>query len=378
MSTGTSRRLAATMARAGMDWFLATSPDAVTYATGAPVPLETGPSPFAGGPELALVARDGAVAAVVEDTRTAPLRARGVEALGYEGWTSTGPVEAVGPYESAVGEVLRRLDVRGVVGTEPAGLPDAVARLLRARGAVVRDGRAALDAARAVKTPEEMARVRRAVAVADEGHRALAAELARRRTDLPSEIELFGTLRAAMERRAGERVAVAGDLVAGATRCAAVGGWPGPGRFGPSEPVIADLAPRVDGYWADSASTLVLEPGPELRRMHGAVTAALAAGAAVLRPGVPARAVHAAMVEVLDRSSYAFPHHGGHGVGTSVHEFPRIVPGEAAPLAEGMVVALEPGAYVPGAGGVRLERMFEIRADGAVELTGHQPGLVPR
>lgn len=367
--TDTSQRLAESMGRDGLEWFLASSPAAVTYVSGYVPPVETGPSPFAGGPDLALVARDGTVVVLVEQLHADAAQSTGVQVLTYEGYTPVRAIEAVGPYRRAVEQMLATAGVGGSVGVELETATSLVVDVLRSRGVDPRDGRGTLRTARAIKTPRERDLLRTAAQVASAGHRELVATLRRCSGDLPSEIELFGVVRAAMERRAGARVPVAGDLVAGIDRCAGVGGWPGRGRFGPGEPVIADLAPCVDGYWADSASTVALEPGPELRAMYGVVRDALDAGAQMLRPGVAARAVHEVMHTAVERAGFSYSHHSGHGVGTTVHEFPRIVAQENAPLREGMVICLEPGAYMADVGGVRLEWMCEIGAQGPTLLT---------
>jgi Xaa-Pro aminopeptidase len=114
----------------------------------------------------------------------------------------------------------------------------------------------------------------------------------------------------------------------------------------------------------------------EARRLYGAVLAARQAAVAAVRPGVPADAVDRAAREVLEAEGLgeAFGHGTGHGLGLEVHEEPRVTrrrPGGPEPrtLEAGMVFTIEPGAYVPGFGGVRLEDDVLVTAEGCELLT---------
>ncbi len=101
---------------------------------------------------------------------------------------------------------------------------------------------------------------------------------------------------------------------------------------------------------------------------------ALAAGEAALRPGVTGGAVDAATRGVIADAGYGThsTHHMGHAIGLFHPERPSLVPGETLPLAEGMVITLEPGVYVPGVGGLRLEQNYVIR-DGPPEPLSQFP-----
>ena len=85
---------------------------------------------------------------------------------------------------------------------------------------------------------------------------------------------------------------------------------------------------------------------------------------ATLRPGLTCGAFDADVRGVIEGAGYANPVHLGHGIGTSVHEWPRLVPGQGAAIEPGMVLMVEPGAYHPEVGGVRLEQMFLVTATG--------------
>ena len=94
---------------------------------------------------------------------------------------------------------------------------------------------------------------------------------------------------------------------------------------------------------------------------------ALATGEKAIRPGLPTRELYAIVRSVFERRGLAqyFPHHAGHGVGLLPSEEPRVIPGSSEVLQEGMVITLEPGLYLPGQGGMRLE---EPAADLAVSM----------
>jgi Xaa-Pro aminopeptidase len=142
--------------------------------------------------------------------------------------------------------------------------------------------------------------------------------------------------------------------------------------------VMADLAPRVGGYWADTCSaTSVGPPTKEQLRVSGIVRAALERGIEHARPGVPAADLDRFLRDEMARAGYAYPHHSGHGVGTTFHDKPRIVPYERRPLAEGMVLCLEPGAYVDGWGGIRWEVGVLVRSDGPEVLSRFPLELAP-
>ncbi len=107
------------------------------------------------------------------------------------------------------------------------------------------------------------------------------------------------------------------------------------------------------------------EPAASARSKHRAAADALERGIEALRPGVVAGDLDELMRKALD-----YPHHSGHGLGTSWHEEPRIVPGGRTRLEPGMVVALEPGVY-DDAEGVRLEQVVVVTEDGCTTLSNH-------
>ncbi len=239
----------------------------------------------------------------------------------------------------------------------------------RAAGIVARLGSPSVDLdrrlleARAVKRPDEVEAIRRACLAASRGQRAVrAAALAG-----ATELDLLAHAEAEIRAVAGEACPLICDLMAG-TRTSLVGAPPGLAELGPGEPLLCDLAPRIDGWWGDSCATLIPANAPrELRDAHDRARRSLQAGAALLRPGALAADVYSGMLAELGTDP---PHHLGHGLGASPHELPRIVAGGRDRIEAGMVVALEPGLYGP-ASGVRVEHVYAVSADGATPLTDH-------
>jgi Xaa-Pro aminopeptidase len=151
---------------------------------------------------------------------------------------------------------------------------------------------------------------------------------------------------------------------------------PGERQLQAGDGVVLDFGGVYDGYCVDLTRTVQLgAPFGDFRRIFAAVAEAQRAALEVVRPGVLASEVDGAARDVLARHGLAeaFGHGTGHGIGLEVHEEPRIgrpVPGQPdEPLEPGMVFTIEPGAYVPGVGGVRLEDDVLVTVDGYEMLT---------
>jgi Xaa-Pro aminopeptidase len=129
----------------------------------------------------------------------------------------------------------------------------------------------------------------------------------------------------------------------------------------------------LNGYWGDNAGThFVGEPSPELQKMYQIVMDTLRKGISAIKPGVRACDLDKMLRNSIQSQGYApYPHHSGHGLGTTYHEEPRIVPYNTIELQPGMVIAIEPGIYVPSVGGVRLEDVMLVTQDGCEVLTRH-------
>jgi Xaa-Pro dipeptidase len=136
--------------------------------------------------------------------------------------------------------------------------------------------------------------------------------------------------------------------------------------------VKCDFGALVHGYHSDMTRTVVLgRPADWQREVYAVVAAAQETGRAAAVPGAHTRDVDAKARAVVESSDFAgrFVHPLGHGVGLEIHEQPRLGPTATDTLAERMPVTIEPGVYLPGRGGVRIEDTLVVRPDGPELLT---------
>ena len=361
-----------------LDGLLLTHAGDVTAVSGYAPLIERGQSPFAWLDAVALLWPDDAVLIVPAQEHDSARVANLLPGLRtYGGYTYETPFEHRRRLGAVVLEELGAHLPRagGNLGVEPDSLPIALAEDVATRFPSLRrvDVTTDLAWARAVKDEAEIERLRRAFAVADAMHD----EVRRLARAGITEVELYSAVKARGEREAGERMALHADLLAG-PRAAETGGSPGTRMVQAGDLVMADLAPRVAGYWADTCSaTCVGAPTSEQLRVSALVLAALERGIEQVRPGVPAADLDRFLRVEMRRSAHEYPHHSGHGVGTTFHDEPRIVPYEERPLQEGMVICLEPGAYGADWGGIRWEVGLVVRRDGPEMLSSFPLELAP-
>lgn len=206
--------------------------------------------------------------------------------------------------------------------------------------------------------------------------------------------EAFGTVRA-LAATADSEGALGWQLI-NAMREAGGGqaGWPPIVAAGPNAALphhlsetaavgdgllLLDYGCTVDGYHSDMSRTIWLEGDvdPEIQRMHQAVLESQEAGIAAISPGVTGHDVDEACRAVLRQYGYEerFVHSTGHGVGLEIHEGPRLAAKSDDVLTPGNVVTVEPGVYVPGFGGIRIEDMVVVTDSGHEVLTNSDKGL---
>ena len=138
------------------------------------------------------------------------------------------------------------------------------------------------------------------------------------------------------------------------------------------DPVVIDIGGRLDGYVSDITRMAHLgAPSERYLEVHGIVEGALLAGMEAARPGASCHEVDAAARGVIEDAGFGeyFVHRTGHGLGLSVHEPPWIMRGAEVELAPGMVHSVEPGIYLPGEFGVRLEEIVHITAEGCARFS---------
>jgi Xaa-Pro aminopeptidase len=138
------------------------------------------------------------------------------------------------------------------------------------------------------------------------------------------------------------------------------------------EPITFDVGVKVDGYSCDMTRTIFLDGAtPKFRKIYKTVRTAQLAALKQIRPGIKSTVPDSTARQIIRDAGFGdyFGHSLGHGVGLATHEGPRLGPEEPVELEEGMVVTDEPGIYIPGLGGVRLEEMVVIEKDGPRILT---------
>jgi Xaa-Pro aminopeptidase len=220
---------------------------------------------------------------------------------------------------------------------------------------------------RLVKDPGEAARIRSACAIAD----AALEQVRPRLLDGPTEVEFSLELDAAMRRLGAEDVSF-DTIVASGPNGAKPHHRPSERRIAEGDLVVIDFGALVDGYHSDMTRTVAVgDVGDERRRMLEVVLAAQEAGVQTVSAGATAAQVDAACRSVIDDAGWgeAFLHSTGHGVGLDIHEEPRVSGRSAATLVAGHVVTVEPGVYLPGLGGVRIEDTVLVTEDGCDRLT---------
>ena len=136
--------------------------------------------------------------------------------------------------------------------------------------------------------------------------------------------------------------------------------------------LLIDMGAKYGGYCSDMTRTFLGPHAPdEIRKVHAIVVESLEAGCAAIKPGAKCSDVDRASREIIEKAGYgdAFVHSTGHGVGLEIHESPTLSTLSEDVCEPGMVVTVEPGVYLPGIGGVRVEDFLVVTAEGAENLT---------
>jgi Xaa-Pro aminopeptidase len=257
----------------------------------------------------------------------------------------------------AVSDGLRAAFVLGLQGVLPGArfsLASAVLRALRMR-----------------KDADEVALLRAAAQAADRVVAAIAAG------------SLVGRTEAEVAREVRERLLAEGHdeaefwIVASGPNSASPHHEPGERVIAAGEPIVIDIGGRLGGYGSDITRTIWVTggdpangPDAEFLRLYGVLQAAQAAATAAVRPGIACERIDAVAREQIDAAGYGrnFIHRTGHGIGLEGHEEPYLVAGSAEPLATGMAFSVEPGIYLEGRYGARIEDIVVCGGAGPVTL----------
>ena len=221
---------------------------------------------------------------------------------------------------------------------------------------------------RRVKDKGELARMERAAAIADEALVTVAPMLG----DRPTEADVRDELEHRMRRLGADGPSYDTIVASGPDNAARPHHQTGRRTIVEGDTVIIDVGALVDGYHSDMTRTIVVgEPNEEQRRIYDLVLEAQLAGLAAVGAGASARDVDAACRTVLADAGYGdwFIHGTGHGVGLDIHEDPFSSTVSEDELVDGDVVTVEPGLYRGGFGGVRIEDLVAVTADGGRRLT---------
>lgn len=260
------------------------------------------------------------------------------------------------------------------IGVELAAVPTGVVEGLRIRrpGLAIVDIGPLVRPLRRAKHADEIDLLRRSMRAGEAG---LAAALAKVRPGM-TELDVYLIVQNAAMTELGEQVIVYGDFASGPRLAREKGGSPTSRKIEPGDLLLMDFSVIVSGYRGDFTNTFAVGGGPTpgQRELFDACVGALHAGEAALKPGMAARDVDAAVrghFASLGLDPY-FPTHSGHGLGLGHPEPPYFVPESSDTLQVGDVVALEPGLYVEGTGGMRYERNYLITSGGFETLSNHE------
>ena len=345
------RRATEAAGRAGLDALLVTpSADLIYLLDYDPLPLER---------LTALVIRPGRDPVVLVPELERPLAAdTGVERVAeLSSWGDThDPYRLIG----------------GLVGTaKRVGCSDQMwaAHLLRLQR-VFREARfvpasTVLAPLRAVKDTGELDMLKRAARYADEAF----SRIIGTRLETRTEREIADSLGELLVELGHDQVAF--TIVGSGPNAASPHHEPGPREIQAGDAVVLDFGGRTGGYCSDLSRTVAVSRAPEeFERVYEVVREAQEAAFQSIRPGIPAQDVDRAARRVIEHAGFGelFIHRTGHGIGLEEHEPPYIVEGNEEPLRPGMCFSIEPGIYVPGRFGVRIEDIVSVTDSGAARL----------
>lgn len=359
MSPTRVQRLQSQTAAAGLDALAVVPGPNMVYLTGLVFHLSERPTvaffPAAGAPVLIVPALEAGKAG------GAPFEC---QVFSYD--------DVAGPAE-AFRRALAALDLAGKrLGVEGRRLRFLEIDLLGRSG----PGPALVDAdgvfaqLRMCKDEAEVAAMRRAAAVAEQALQATLPAVKPGR----SEKQIAAELMLQLLRAGSEPELPFSPLVASGPNGANPHAFPSERILQPGDLVTLDWGATVDGYFSDITRTYAVGGAPvpdELRRAYAAVQAANQAGRAAVRPGATGQDVDRAARQVIEAAGLGqyFIHRTGHGLGLEGHEEPDMKEGNLLALAPGMTFTIEPGVYLPGVGGVRIEDDVVVTPSGAESLT---------
>jgi Xaa-Pro aminopeptidase len=230
-----------------------------------------------------------------------------------------------------------------------------------------------VEGLRAIKEPEELAAIQAAVDMGDAAFQHVAERIEPGWTEKQAAWEIEKHM-----REHGGEAASFDTIVAGGPWGAMPHAYPRDRALERGEMVVIDMGVRLDGYCSDLSRTVFLgRPDDQFKKVYDIVLGAQLAAEELVQAGMTGEEAHNLAHRVIEEAGYGenFGHGLGHGVGLAVHESPRLAKTSEDVLANGMVVTIEPGIYITGWGGVRIEDMLVIQ-NGRAQVMTHAPKLL--
>lgn len=363
-----TERLESIAKELNVDAFLFTSQSTISCLSGYNYYFEIGPSPFQLLPSALLVVASKLSTIIIADNESFENSGIGttVKVKPYASYTYQKPLDFAGQFLKELNATINEKGLTNArFGIEQNTLPFIVSKSLAERfpGISLIDITEEITTLKAVKDNDEIDKIRKTTALCDMGQ---AAVLKFARPGM-TELELFSLIRTEMEATAGTRVPIMLDLVSG-SRTAEGGGIPSDKVIQQGDLVLSDLTPCLNGYWGDTCNTIVLgEPTAEQKRYFKIIQEALKLAIDFIKPGVKANEIDQMLRKYIEPAGQ-YGHHSGHGVGTTNHEEPRIVPYNEMILKPNMVIALEPAIYTESFG-IRLEHLVLVTETGCKRIS---------
>jgi Xaa-Pro aminopeptidase len=368
---GRRRRAGAALRDWGVDALLVTTPSDLRYLTGYGGISPLGLNPFTGGLSAALlITAGGSVLCLPQQDAGLLPRDPELDVRAYQTFLQLMPLYPRRQFADAFAEVFRAVASGAArLGLQPESAPAVILEVIEREAPRLErvDLAGVIGLLRMRKSDAELAAIRRSISICD------AAQAAVRDRAAPGVVEtdILDAIRDTVVRLAGGEVPLIHEVTSG-PRSGRIGFTASDRELREGDLLLTDIAPQVAGYWGDSCATQPIGEVDEMRaRMLSVSEEALVKGTAAVRPGALTSDVDRLMRDHVAAAFPAYHNSGGHGIGLDYHEPPRLVPAEEIALDEGMVIAMEPGVYLPDVAGVRLEHVVLVTADGCEVLSEH-------
>ena len=371
----------------GADWALLSSPENVTYVSHYEAPVEFGPLAHLNyGPVIALFGVDEPASLLVANqayASAAKAQTTFNDVIGF------GILEVFAPFNkqvsrdnfvAAVRQALRQSGIgqaKAKLAVEERTVPRIVLQLIQEELPNVEliEAGPAVARARMIKSAREVELLKHSAEVVNIAHKTLM-----RLTEQAglTEFEIWSGLTQAMHEFVGGKFFIAGEVVCGPRNKSVSPGGPIAYVTKPGDVAELDISPRINGYWADMANTMIIGAAPTAvqKQYARAARESFYAGVSKARPGNKACDIFEAARSAYDKYGLKLGHYAGHGIGTTVNEAPWFVPSDETPLEAGMVICIETGCYSEEATG-KCEKMMVIQPSGDPDIFPDFPWGTP-